>query len=46
LSAFGGNGNITIKYSDNCLRLADNNAGNGGGNNLPHPLQITSWSEP
>ncbi|HEX7407465.1 MAG TPA: hypothetical protein VF515_07410 [Candidatus Binatia bacterium] len=45
LNAFDSNGNITIKYSHNCLGEADS-AGSGGGNNLPHPLQITSWSEP
>ena len=47
LLAFGSNGGITIRYSQQCLSRADaadptyNTTGN-----LPHPLLITSWTEP
>jgi hypothetical protein len=45
LPAFAAGGGITIRYSQNCLQLADT-AGTNINGNLPHPLAITSWSEP
>lgn len=44
LPAFSGNGNIAIKYSQNCLKLADEVNNNAAGN-LPKSVAMTSWSE-
>jgi len=43
LPAFSGNGGIVIRYSKNCLDIADG-AGLNGTGNLPRPVAVTSWS--
>jgi hypothetical protein len=46
LPAFGSNGGITIKYSLDCLNVADHaDPTYNIYGNLPHPMQITSWTE-
>jgi hypothetical protein len=44
LPAFTGGGNITVKYSQNCLLEADSAGGNPNGN-VPRPIVITSWAD-
>jgi len=45
LPAFTGGGSISVKYSDNCLSIADGAGVNTNPGNLPHPVTITSWAE-
>ena len=39
-----GGGSIIIRYSQNCLNIADSACINGTGN-LPHPVSVMSWAE-
>jgi Tfp pilus assembly protein PilX len=48
LSAFSGNGGMTVRYSADCLQKADSAGLSFNGMppaNLPHPMVVTSWAE-